>query len=247
MSAKNPTHPSSHFKVHGLDCAEEVSALKREVGPVVGGEGRLSFDLLNSRMTVAGGPPVVPSDVILRAVSQAGLRAEVWHKGTTAETEIGFWRRQGRTVLTGVSGLCTLAGFLAHVAIAGSVRLALGSEVAGAAHHVPPAAKVLYAVGILSGVWLVLPKAWLAVRRLRPEMNLLMTVAVVGAVGIGEWFEASTVAFLFALSLTLESWSVGRARRAIEALLDLSPATVRLRREDGREEQVPPDEVPVGC
>jgi len=54
-------------------------------------------------------------------------------------------------------------------------------------------------------------------------MNLLMTIAVVGAAVIGEWFEASTVSFLFGLSLALESWSVGRARRAVEALIDLTP------------------------
>ena len=64
-------------------------------------------------------------------------------------------------------------------------------------------------------------------------MNLLMTVAVIGAVAIGEWFEAATVAFLFSLSLLLESWSVGRARRAIAALMDLAPPTARLLRADG--------------
>src|SRR5262249_49603824 len=62
----------------------------------------------------------------------------------------------------------------------------------------------------------------------------------------GEWFEASTVAFLFSLSLALEAWSVGRARRAVEALLDLNPAAVRVLRPDGSEAQVPPDQVPVG-
>jgi Cd2+/Zn2+-exporting ATPase len=59
-------------------------------------------------------------------------------------------------------------------------------------------------------------------------MNLLMTIAVIGAAMIGEWLEAALVSFLFALSLALEAWSVGRARRAVEALLDLAPPTVRV-------------------
>lgn len=89
-------------------------------------------------------------------------------------------------------------------------------------------------------------KAWYAARALRPDMNLLMTVAVVGAVAIGEWFEAATVSFLFALSLMLESWSVGRARRAIAALLDLAPPTVRIIRADGTEGDVAAAEVRPG-
>ena len=76
-------------------------------------------------------------------------------------------------------------------------------------------------------------------------MNLLMTIAVTGAVVIGEWFEAATVAFLFALSLALESWSVGRARRAVEALLELAPSTVRLVEPDSTRE-VPADRAQVG-
>src|SRR5581483_7523498 len=138
------------------------------------------------------------------------------------------------------SGLGTLLGFLSHAWTAGGFREALGAEGLGAAHPVPLAARVLYGLGILAGAGYVLPKAWFAARRLRPDMNLLMTVAVAGAVAIGEWFEAATVAFLFAVALALESWSVGRARRAVEALMDLSPPVAHLRRDDGREEAVPP-------
>src|SRR3546814_20389201 len=92
----------------------------------------------------------------------------------------------------------------------------------------------------------LLPKAWFAARRLRPDMNLLMVIAVIGAVGIGELFEAATVAFLFALSLALESWRVGRARRAISALLDLAPPTVRARADDGHDHELPDADVAVG-
>jgi Cd2+/Zn2+-exporting ATPase len=76
-------------------------------------------------------------------------------------------------------------------------------------------------------------------------MNLLMTLAVIGAIAIGEWFEAATVSFLFAMSLALEAWSVGRARRAVEALMAIAPPSVRLLK-NGREREVSPAEVLVG-
>ena len=63
--------------------------------------------------------------------------------------------------------------------------------------------RILYIGAVVTGAWYVAPKAWRALLRLRPDMNLLMTVAVAGALLIGEFFEAATVAFLFALSLAL--------------------------------------------
>jgi Cd2+/Zn2+-exporting ATPase len=115
----------------------------------------------------------------------------------------------------------------------------------GQSHVVPLAAKLLYASAIASGVWLVLPKAAAAVRRLRPDMNLLMVAAVLGAVFIGEWFEAATVSFLFALSLLLESWSLQRARRAIAALMDLTPPVAHVR-SAGSLKDMPAQDVAVG-
>jgi Cd2+/Zn2+-exporting ATPase len=76
-------------------------------------------------------------------------------------------------------------------------------------------------------------------------MNLLMTIAVIGAAVIGEWLEAALVSFLFALSLALESWSVGRARRAVEALLDLAPPTVRVLN-SGTELETRAEDVAIG-
>ncbi|MEN8840636.1 MAG: cation-translocating P-type ATPase, partial [Octadecabacter sp.] len=104
----------------------------------------------------------------------------------------------------------------------------------------------LFMLAVIFGAWLVAPKAWSAARRISPDMNLLMIVAVAGAIGLGEFFEAATVAFFFALSLTLESWSVGRARNAVSALLDLAPPTARVIREDGSEVDVPAAQVAIG-
>ena len=246
---RNDTRPDivPHFKIHGMDCAEEVAVLKHELGPVVGGEEYLAFDILNGKMMVSPGATPLPLETILQAVARTGMRAEVWQDKRAPSLAEGFWQRRGRMVLTAVSGLLSLAGFLFHTWTAGGVMEALGSEGMGQSHHVPLVAQVLYACGIMTGAWYMVPKAWFAARRLQPDMNLLMTIAVIGAVGIGEWFEAATVSFLFAVSLALESWSVGRARRAVAALMDLAPPTVRLQREDGSEHIVPPDQVPIGA
>lgn len=232
------------FRVAGMDCAEEIASLRREVGPVVGGEAQLGFDLLRGRMTVAADMKTASDAAIVTAVRKAGLVAEPWR----AEGDDGSMDRlrRRRLLTTVVSGSATLAGFLLHAALVGSFGAALGREGLGSGHAVPLLARALYAAGVLAGLVTVAPKAWLSLRRLRPDMNLLMTIAVAGAVGIGEWFEAATVAFLFALSLALEAWSVGRARRAIARLLDLVPPTARLVTPQG-EREVHPSEIPVGA
>lgn len=240
MSKEQPT---LQFRIHGMDCAEEVAVLKREVGPAVGGEGNLAFDILNGKMSVAAGSPA-SADAVQAAVVRAGMRAEPWRDEKTAVSREDFWERNRRTVLTTAgAGLLALA-LLVHGSSAG-VRAAVG--LAEHAAGPPLAAKLLYLLSVLASAWTVLPKAWIAAKRLRPDMNLLMTVAVAGALALGEWLEAASVAFLFALSLALEAWSVGRARRAVAALMDLSPPTARLLRDGGREELVPPGEVPVGA
>lgn len=73
-----------------------------------------------------------------------------------------------------------------------------------------------------------------------------MTVAVVGAIAIGEYSEAAAVAFLFALSHVLESWSVRKAQKAIQSLLGLAPTTGRVIDEDGSEQSKLINEIAIG-
>lgn len=229
-----------------MDCAEEVAVLKRALGPLVGGEEQLAFDILNGKVTVLSDAAGVSADDLIRAVARTGMRAELWHEENDQKTDAGFWQRHGRTLTTTLSGVLGLIGLVTHISLSGGFSEAFGSDGMGVAEGVPPLAVGFYLVGISAGVWYVLPKAWRAAAGLRPDMNLLMTIAVVGAVLIGEWFEAATVAFLFSVSLLLESWSVGRARRAIGALMDLTPPMARIRDKEGIESEVAPDDVAVG-
>jgi Cd2+/Zn2+-exporting ATPase len=233
------------FEIRGMDCGEEVAALEREVGPVVGGKDRLSFDILNRKMTVVSERADSIADEIVQAVRRTGMHAIPWERRVARGLEHSHAGARGQTALTIAAGLLGVAGFAAHVALEG-VAAALGSEGMARGHPVPMIVRGLYAISVVASAWHIAPNAALAARRLRPDMNLLMTLAVVGAIVIGEWLEAATVSFLFAVSLALESWSVGRARRAVKALLDLTPPTARLL-ENGRERDVSPEQVPVGA
>ena len=234
------------FRIHGMDCADEIAALKREVGPLIG-EDRLAFDLLNGRMSVDMAPDSEIEARIEKAVARAGLRAEPWTEGaTTAAAQAEERRRRIQSWLTGTSGALSALAFAIHAWLDGGVIAAFEAGEHGLG-STPLPSKVLYSLAVLCAVRYVAPKAWLAARRLRPDMNLLMVVAVVGAIGIGAWFEAATVSFFFALALALEAWSLGRARRAVAALMELAPPTARVRLEDGSERDVPAAEVRVGA
>lgn len=210
------------YRIDGMDCAEEVATLKKELGPVRGMQ-ELRFDIFNAKMTVIYESAVVKSDDLQAAVKRTGMRAEPWSEKKDSEHPPAFWARRGRTVLTVASGSLTALGFTSHATWSG-LRVAVSESQA----NPPLAVTLLYAGAIICGVWFVAPKAWLALRRLSPDMNLLMVVAAVGATVIGQWFEAATVAFLFALSILLEAWSVGRARRAVGALMALTPPKARV-------------------
>ena len=221
------------FRILGMDCAEEVTLLKRELVPLVQSEDKLGFDLLNGKLTVNASSLDVTQTEVLAAIERTGLQAEPWQGVAQTRDDQSFWQHHQRSILTAASGVSGLVGLL----------LQLTTSVG---HTVPLVAIVFYSIGILAGLCMVLPKAWRSLTSLLPDMNLLMSVAVVGAVLIGEWFEGATVAFLFSFSLLLESWSIGRARRAIASLMDLSPPTAHLKDANDDVMDVAPADVPVG-
>jgi Cd2+/Zn2+-exporting ATPase len=232
------------FKVRGLDCAEEVAVLRQAVGPLVGGADKLAFDVLNGRMTIADETGGVTEEAIVKAVATTGMSAVAWTAAVKADDTDSHRRQQ--VLFTTASGIALLIGFTLHIVLAGGVVPALKLLGSHANATMPWPEIAAYFAAALLGARFVVVKAWFAARNLRPDMHLLMTVAVVGAMGIGEWFEAATVSFLFSLSLALESWSVGRARRAIAALLDLAPPTAHVLRPGELEETVSVNEVRLG-
>jgi Cd2+/Zn2+-exporting ATPase len=235
------------FRIHGMDCADEVAILRRELQPLVGAPERLSFDILRGKMMVAAGTPEVGANEIAQAVARTGMRAELWRDIAPDVAESSFWQRRRRTILTAASGIFGLSGFAVQALQVGLSAAFSEPGDGGAAAPISRVSLVCYLAAIVSGGWYVVPRAWNAIKRLRPDMNLLMLIAVVGAAAIGQWLEAAVVAFLFAVSLALESWSVNRARRAVEALLAIAPPTARVLQPDGTDIEVAAAEVAIGA
>lgn len=124
-----------------------------------------------------------------------------------------------------------------------SVAAALASDWTGMLPRNGTAGLSLAAIA--AGGWFLLPKAWGAIIRLRPDINLLVVIAAVGASVIGEFVEAAAVVFLFGVAEWLEGWADRRARRAVEALLEIAPKNAIVKR-DERFVEVPVEEVKAG-
>ncbi len=253
------------FKIDGLDCAEEVATLKSAIGPLVGGSDKLAFDVLNGRMTLLSDAEPLTEKAIIKAVAATGMKAARWQSGQT-DTDVKKLHRS-KTTYTVLSGLFIIAGMVIHIAMAEGLAnlqtvFSLQENVelqwdvvtrylhsllnAHAQQAMPLPEKLAFGLAVACGSRHVIVKAFYALKRLRADMNLLMTIAVIGAMFINEWFEAATVSFLFALSLAIESWSIGRARHAVEALLDLAPSTVTVKDDSGQERILSAAEVSIG-
>lgn len=91
-----------------------------------------------------------------------------------------------------------------------------------------PSAEYAALIAVAVGLPPVAKKGFLALRQRVLDINFLMTVAVIGAVVIGEWGEGATVGFLFAVAEWLEDRAMDRARSAIAAVMQLAPDTATL-------------------
>lgn len=92
---------------------------------------------------------------------------------------------------------------------------------------------ILYVSVYVFGGWFTTKEAISNIRQKRFEIDSLMLLAAAGAASIGAWAEGALLLFLFSLGHSLESYAMGRAKKAIEALSKLAPTTAIVRRANG--------------
>jgi Zn2+/Cd2+-exporting ATPase len=132
--------------------------------------------------------------------------------------------------LVAISGACVGAGIL--------------GEVLGWPEAITIA---LFLTAILAGAVEIVPAGLRGVIQERSlDINFLVTIAVAGAMLLGQWGEGATVVFLFSLGELLEDVTLERTRRSIQALMAMAPETAQVRATGGAERTMPVEQVPVG-
>jgi Cd2+/Zn2+-exporting ATPase len=218
-----PAPGGRRFRVQGMDCASCAKTVEKAVAALDGvAAAQVSFG--TATLTVDG---AAPDAAVLHAVSRAGYRAQPAQR-PAATPERPWWRRDARAVST--------------VAAAVSLAVAVVAALASAPRAV---AEPLYLLSIAVGGWPIARAAAAALARRTLDMNVLMALAAVGAVGIGAYAEGAWVLVLFAVGTGLEAMALERSRRSVGALMELAPAEARVLI-DGREERRPVGDVAPG-
>jgi Cd2+/Zn2+-exporting ATPase len=216
-------HAESVFKIEGMDCHEEVAILERTLNRLSGVES-LDADVMGQRLRVEYDAARLTASQIAEAVAHTGMRAWLEHEEPRPATVMAGWRER----LVWGSG----------------IALAIGLSMS----FVPGLAAfswLPFAVAIVLGGVQTSRRAWISIRARVLDINVLMLVAVAGAIAIGEWSEGASVVFLFGVAQLLETRAMERARGAIRALMDLAPAEALVRR-GSTERRMPVEDVRVG-
>ena len=208
-------------RVEGMDCASCAATVERRVS-ALSGVSKATVNFAAGRLDAEHDPGLALEEL------EGAVRAAGYGVAKTEEVErTTFWRTP-RVLLTATAVLLFLTG--------------LALSVAGA----PEIARVgAYLAAIVVGGLPIFRAAVAGLRARHLDMNVLMSAATVGAVGIGEWAEAASVVVLFAAGNALQVYAIDRTRGAVRALARLAPNEVLVKR-GGTEVVVPAGEVEVG-
>jgi Cd2+/Zn2+-exporting ATPase len=204
--------------IHCADCALNIERSVEHLPGVLSAE--VSYVL--SSATIHYDPNRVEEDQIKRAITKPGY---VVRETITAKTRT-FWNERRPFIFMAASGitlgLSWTLGWLGLKSASLPIAFAIASLVIGGYPVLKSSIKALFI----------------------PDLNVdtLVSIAAIAATSVGAYHEAATVIFIMLLGEFLEHLTVGKARKAISSLIQLSPKTAWVRRGD-QEVQVPIEEV----
>ena len=211
------------IRILQMDCPTEEALLRKKLGGMAGVAG-MEFNLMQRVLTVTHEPQALES--VLDAVRSLGFTPEVAGDSQpepVPEPARPWW----------------------PLALAGCA--AMGSE---ASHWFGLPVAVVAALALIAvlacGIG-TYKKGWIAIRNGNLNINALMSIAVTGALVLGQWPEAAMVMVLFTVAELIEARSLDRARNAIRSLMQLTPETATVQQSDGTWQEVAAKSVAVSA
>ena len=229
-SHASPPRPAgarlSRLRIEQMDCPTEQGLIEARLGKLAGVHA-LEFNLLSRVLGVWHELP--DEQAIIAAIDELGFSAQPLATDQPAAAAVAVPTKPWWPLA--LAGVTALAAELLHFS-----GLAPDWAVAGVA---------LLAI-LLCGLG-TYKKGWVALKNRNLNINALMSIAVTGAVLIGQWPEAAMVMFLFSLAELIEAKSLDRARQAIHGLLALAPEQATVQQADGSWQSVPTHQVAIGA
>lgn len=215
----------SRFRIEAMDCPTEQTLIQNKLGKLDGVE-QLEFNLINRILGVTH--TFADTLGIEQAITSLGMHAEPLDQADEAPSPAAPKKPWWPLALSGVA--------------------ALGAEIIHFTNAAPEWAVALLALVAILGCGLgTYKKGWIALKNRNLNINALMSIAVTGAVLIGQWPEAAMVMVLFTLAELIEARSLDRARNAIGGLMQLAPDLATVRQADGQWQEVDVRQVALGA
>lgn len=218
------------FDVAGMDCGDCARSVERAVGQLPSVEAA-SVSFAAGTLTVNPGRAGDQDDVVRSvggAVDRAGYTATLREEFSARRVYATPWWRHRKLIPAAFATVLWIAAFVTDQ-VTGVEWLSIA----------------LFAVAIVIGGYPIMRSGISALRTRRIDMNVLMTISVIGAALLGEWSEGALVVVLFSIGTTMQAVTFDRTRNAIRSLLDLTPEEARVVR-DGVETLVAASSLQVG-
>ncbi|ASN07063.1 heavy metal translocating P-type ATPase [Virgibacillus necropolis] len=196
------------YRLQGLSCTNCAAKFEKNIRNIQTVEDvKLNFGA--SKITVHGGATI---EQLEQAGSFDGIKVYPERQRQLGKKE-SFWEKRDN-ITAMISLFFIIVGYIFSIQLGEESLITIGT----------------FGVAIIIGGFDLFKVGLKNLTKLQFDMKTLMTIAVIGAVIIGEWGEGAVVVFLFALSEALESYSMDKARQSIQSLMDIAPNRATIRR-----------------
>ncbi|OQW68717.1 MAG: copper-translocating P-type ATPase [Proteobacteria bacterium ST_bin12] len=218
------------FIIDNMDCPTEETLIRNKLS-TMNGITKLDFNLMQRKLTVTH--TLDKSDAIQQALIDIDMHA-IPLVATAINVQSDSKPSPNSQKKWWLLGLGVIAAILAEVIVWNG-----GSEKSW-----PVIMLAIFAIAV-SGTS-TYKKGWIALKNFNLNINALMSIAVTGAVLIGQWPEAAMVMVLFTLAEMIEALSLDRARNAIRGLMEMTPDKANVLQADGTWKEIKAESITIG-